>query len=315
MGRSIFQVDQLGGALEGVRDRLMFIPKGRRLRVDNAHQKIVILLEGQVKALVNGKPVGDMVPGDALVVPGPCKQSYVPLVARREMRMHVLVVVFRRGLFAFDETLLRAVPVAGAKADDSPEDFIREHFGRVQVRRSVLTPAAAAAIDALRREASEKTPGHRMRAAAHVLLLLSEIARREEAKSPEPVATEPLSRPQWMVEQVKNFIMEHLNEELTLEQVAWHIRVSGEHLARTFRKETGQTIFGYVLHLRLEQAKAQLAGSQLTVNEIARATGFGSASHLCRAFKQATGKTPMAYRLRAAKDAQFSPSVMEEEVV
>lgn len=312
MGRSIFQVDQLGGALDSVRDRVMFIPKGRRLLVDNAHQKIVILLEGQVKASVNGKAVGDMAPGDALVVPGPCKQSYVPLVARREMRMHVLVVVFRRGLFAFDETLLRAVPAAGAKADDSPEDFIREHFGRVQVRRDVLTPAVRAAIEALRREASAKAAGFRMRAAAQVLLLLSEIARREELEL--PAARKPLSRQQWMVEQVKNFVMEHLTEELTLEQIAWHVRLSGEHLARTFRKETGRTIFGYLQHLRIEQAKAQLAGSQLTVNEIARVTGFGSASHLCRAFKQATGGTPVAYRLRTAKDAQFSPSVMDEVV-
>lgn len=314
MGRSIFQVEQLGGALDRVTNRVMFIPKGRRLKVDNVYPKIVIVLEGQVKAGINGKVVGDLAPGDALVVPGACKQSYVPLVARREMRLHVLVVMFRRGLFAFDKTLLRAVPVAGAEADDSPEDFIREHFGRVQLRRDVLTPAVRASIEVLRREASEKTAGHRLRAAAHVLLLLAEIARRE-AQGPVPVAAGPLSRSQWMVEQVKNFVLQHLTEALTLEQVGWHVRVSGEHLARTFRKETGVTIFGYVQHLRIEQVKAQLSGSQLSVNEIARATGFGSASHLCRAFKQATGGTPVAYRLRAARDAQFTPSLMEEVVV
>src|SRR5690606_19787554 len=98
-------------------------------------------------------------PGDALVVPGACRQSYVPLVQRREMRFRVLVIAFRHGAFAYDENTLRAVTVAGATADDSPEDFIRCHFGQVQVRRGSLTPAMAEALKVLRRETAEKGVG------------------------------------------------------------------------------------------------------------------------------------------------------------
>jgi AraC-like DNA-binding protein len=117
------------------------------------------------------------------------------------------------------------------------------------------------------------------------------------------------------VEQVKNFLLEHHAGELTLEEIAQHVRLSAEHLARTFRKETGQTVFGYIEHLRVEQARAQLAGSSLTVNEVAAVTGFGTASQLCRTFKRVTGETPLAYRLKRAREAEFSPSVMEEVVV
>ena len=315
MGRNVFQIEALGGVLERVVDRVMVIPKGRRLVVKNSVQKIVLIQEGQVRALINGAVVGELGPGDALAVPGACKQSYLPLVQRREMRLRVLVIVFRHGVFAYDPNTLRAVPVAGANADDSPEDFVRSHFGRVQVRREVLTPTVAEAIKVLRREAADKGAGYRVRAAAQVLLLIAEIARHEAMSAPSKEAEAALSRSAWQVEQVKNFLLEHHAEELTLEQVAQHVRLSAEHLARTFRKETGQTVFGYVEHLRVEQARAQLAGSALTVNEIAHATGFGSASQLCRTFKRVTGGTPLGYRLKRAKEAEFSPSVMEEVVV
>ena len=315
MGRNVFEVDGLGGALDRAVERVMHIPRGRRMVVDNHQQKIVIILEGGVRALVNGVEAGVLDAGDALVIPGACKQTYVPVVARRETRLHALIVVFRRGVFACDGNLLRAVPVAGADAQAVPEDFLREHFGSVQVRRGVLTPAVAASLEALRREAAGKDTGYRLRAAAQVWLLLTEIARRERPPAVVASAEEPLSRREWLVTQVKNFVFERHAEELTLDQVAWHVRMSAEHLARTFRKATGQTVFGYVQQLRLERAKTRLAGTQLTVNEIAREAGFGTASQLCRTFKQATGETPLAYRLRTAGDADFSPSVFEGKVV
>ena len=310
MGRSVFHIEKMGGILERVTSHVMLIPRGRRLIVNNDQQKIVVLLEGQVKAFVNGAAVGDLGPGDALVIPGACKQAYRPLNNRKDTRMHALIVGFRRGVFACDQSLMRAMPVAGAEAEDSAEDFIRCHFGRLQVRRDVLTPAAVEAVDALRREAMEKGVGYRLRAAARALLLLTEIARGEETRP--QVSAEPLSRHAWLAEQVKNFLWEHHARKLTLDQIARHLRLSAEHLARTFRAQTGLTIFGYIEQLRLERVKAQLAATELKVNEIAHATGFESASLLCRSFKRATGETPLSYRLRMARDTEYSPSVTEE---
>jgi len=311
MGRSIFEIDRLGAPLHRLLDRVMNIPGGRRLVLDNVAQKIVILLEGAVKAMVNGRAVGEMRPGDALVIPGPCHQTYIPLDRRRETRMRGLIVVFQPGLFACEESLLRAMPVAGADAE-TPEGFVQQHFGSVQLRRGILTPAALEWIEAVRREAEERGSGYRLRVSAFVLLLLTEIARRKA--SPAADAGQGMSRQEWMIEETKHFLLEHHAETVTLDQVAWHLRLSGEHLARTFRKETGQTIFGYLQRLRLERAKAQLAGSPLAVHEIARQAGFGTAAQLCRTFRRATGETPLAYRLRMAGKAGFSPSITEEIV-
>jgi Transcriptional regulator containing an amidase domain and an AraC-type DNA-binding HTH domain len=313
MGRSIFHIEKLGGVLERVLERVMIIPRGRRLLTGNDQPKIVLLLEGQVRAFINHTEIGEMLPGDALVVPGTCRQAYVPALSRREMRMRVLLVIFRRGVFAYDENLARAVPVAGVQPDDSPDDFVRVHFGSVQLRRGVLTPAVAESINALRREAEERETGHHLRAAAHTLLLISEIARREATDAPPPA--QAMSRAAWQVEQVKHFLLEHHTEALTLEKVARHANLSAEHLARLFRKETGMTVFGYIEHLRLERARAQLAGSSMTVAAIARAAGFSSASQFCRTFRRVTGDTPLGYRLKRAREAAFSPSILEEVLV
>ena len=315
MGRSVFHLAQLGGVLERVQERVMAIPRGRRLLVGNAQPKIVLMLDGHFRALIDDVEIGEMRPGDALVVPGPCKQAYLPIASRRETRMRVLVISFRRGVFAYDENMARAVPVPGVHGDDSPEDFIRIHFGSRQVRHGVLTPTVAESIKALRLEAAERKPGYRLRAAAHTLLLISEVASREATGAPAKPDTSSLSRAAWRVEQVKLYLLEHHTESLTLEQVARPANLSAEHLARMFRKETGKTVFGYIEHLRVEQARAQLAASTLAVGEIASLTGFPSASQFCRTFKRVTGDTPLSYRLKRAHEAEYSPSTMDEIVV
>jgi AraC-like DNA-binding protein len=311
MGRSIFQIYQEGALVERVTERVTIIPRRRQLVVKNTGQKIVILLDGAVTALVNKRVVGRMEQGDALVIPGPCRQAYVPLVSRRELRMRALVITFKRDIFPCDEGLLRAMPLARANPEKSPEDFIRNHFGSVQLRTKVLTPPATALLEGLRSEAEGKGMGYQLRIAALSLLLLTEIARGESAAA---TVTGGVNRQAWIAEQAKHFLLEHHSEGLTLDQVAWHLRLSAEHLARTFRRETGQTVFAFLQHLRLAHAKTQLVASQLGVSEIARQTGFGSATQLCRTFKRVTGKSPLAYRLRMAAEATFSPSTTEKIV-
>lgn len=314
MGRSILQFDDLGSPLARVDERVMHVPRGRGLVVNNQAAKVVVFLAGRFRALVNGATAGELAPGDALVIPGPCRQVYQPMTARRETRLHVLILTFAPGLFACDPETLRAVPVAG-DAERSRGDFIREHFGGVQVRPGVLTARAMEWIDALRQEGGRKETGHRLRVAAYALLLLTEIARREASAGPAEPEAGTTPRRGWTVEQVKNFLLERHAEELTLEQVAWHVGLSAEHLARSFRRDTGRTVFGYVEQVRLEHAKTLLAGSLQPVTEIARQAGFGTPSQLCRTFRRALGETPLAYRNRVAREARFTPSLLDRNTL
>lgn len=116
-----------------------------------------------------------------------------------------------------------------------------------------------------------------------------------------------------MVARVRDYLAEHFAEALTLEEVAWHVRMSAEHVARTFRGATGRTIFEEVEGLRMGRARTLLAGSQLGLAEVARQAGLGSATRLCRVFRRVQDETPLQYRLRVQQEAESSPSEFEPE--
>ena len=81
--------------------------------------------------------------------------------------------------------------------------------------------------------------------------------------------------------------------------------MSEEHLARVFRKVTGQTVFDYLRTIRLENAKTLLIDSSRTLSEIAALTGFGSLSLFSRNFSQYVGQSPSAYRQARAQRVQW----------
>jgi AraC family transcriptional regulator len=118
--------------------------------------------------------------------------------------------------------------------------------------------------------------------------VLAEASRRVARPAARPA-------PAWL-QQARALVERHFADPLPLTAVAGHVGVHPVHLARTFRRVYRTTLGGYVRQLRVEFARAQLAGSA-TLSDIAAAAGFCDQSHFCRAFKQFTGVTPAEYRL------------------
>ncbi|WP_203591323.1 helix-turn-helix domain-containing protein [Streptomyces sp. SID13031] len=92
------------------------------------------------------------------------------------------------------------------------------------------------------------------------------------------------------------WMLEHLDEPLTLQAVADQAHMSGRTLARRFRAETGQSVLDWVVMRRVERARELLEESDLTVTQIAYAAGFGSTESLRRHFLLSAGTSPGAYR-------------------
>ena len=65
---------------------------------------------------------------------------------------------------------------------------------------------------------------------------------------------------------------------------------------RVFRRATGQTPIDYLIRLRIQKAMEWLAGTSLSVTDIALKTGFDDSNYFTRQFRKATGETPTAYR-------------------
>lgn len=85
-------------------------------------------------------------------------------------------------------------------------------------------------------------------------------------------------------------------ESLSIQALAQRIGVSREHLSRTFRSVTGETMRNYREKHRLQAAATLLLKSNISCKEIAELCHYGSYSSFFRAFQRNFGKSPELYR-------------------
>lgn len=112
-----------------------------------------------------------------------------------------------------------------------------------------------------------------------------------------------VSRHHLMVDEVFLFIQAHLTEELTLERLEKEFFVSREHIAREFKRQTGQTVHRYIVKARLDRC-CTLIEQGLPITEVYKTSGFGGYNHFFRAFKKEYGMTPKAYFSTTRQDAR-----------
>jgi transcriptional regulator GlxA family with amidase domain len=93
---------------------------------------------------------------------------------------------------------------------------------------------------------------------------------------------------------------EHLDERLTVEQLADRAGMSARHFARAFIAETGTTPSKAVERLRIEVARLKVQSSTEAIEQVAHVTGFRDPERMRRAFIRAFGQPPQSLR-RAAR--------------
>lgn len=88
----------------------------------------------------------------------------------------------------------------------------------------------------------------------------------------------------------------HLDEPVTVADLAARSAMSPRTFARRFAASTGTTPLQWILRERIRLAQRLLETSDLPVDVVARESGFGSADNLRRHFGRAVWTTPQAYR-------------------
>jgi len=94
------------------------------------------------------------------------------------------------------------------------------------------------------------------------------------------------------------WIIENLNDHLSVGQLASRLGMSVRNFSRTFLRELGSTPAKYVARVRVETARRLVEDSEKGLKEIAAECGFGSVDSMERAFRLETGKAPSAFRAR-----------------
>ncbi|OGF46739.1 MAG: hypothetical protein A2231_00750 [Candidatus Firestonebacteria bacterium RIFOXYA2_FULL_40_8] len=100
------------------------------------------------------------------------------------------------------------------------------------------------------------------------------------------------------VESVVVFIEANYDKKITLEDIAFTVRLSPNYLAKIFKLETNMTLIDYVIKVRIEKAKELLRNVKLNISEVANMVGYADVPYFCQSFKKQTNQTPTEFRLK-----------------
>jgi YesN/AraC family two-component response regulator len=99
-----------------------------------------------------------------------------------------------------------------------------------------------------------------------------------------------------IVHKAKRYLLEHIQETISVEDVAQKVHINPQYLMRLFKKDTGISILEFVTQKRIEIAKELLESTDLSINRVADSVGYGNYSYFTKIFKRETGLTPSEYR-------------------
>ncbi|MCD0505777.1 GlxA family transcriptional regulator, partial [Bordetella petrii] len=100
---------------------------------------------------------------------------------------------------------------------------------------------------------------------------------------------------------VLDYIRQHLTAPLTIDELAAAACLSPRQFIRIFKAETGQTPAKAVERIRAEAARAHVEADNMSIDAVARCTGFADAERMRGAFVRRYGQPPQALR-RAARE-------------
>jgi transcriptional regulator GlxA family with amidase domain len=105
------------------------------------------------------------------------------------------------------------------------------------------------------------------------------------------------------IRELKIWVAEHLQADVSVEDLADRMSMSVRNFERVFTREVGTTPSQYVLQMRVEAARRQLERTERGLKQVASTAGFGNVDIMRRAFVRLLGITP-APLSRAPKSSE-----------
>jgi len=177
-------------------------------------------------------------------------------------------------------------------------------FGNARVR---LAGGRRERIEALLAELCELYPREDAVSCNRFLIaflgLLHEVLECFAGMSPGPETAEPTDAKARGAQRIAAFLEERYMDDIHLDLLERELHMNKYYMTRLFKAATGFTIFDYLYHRRIAQAKQLfLLDPERPVTQVGYEVGFKHPSHFTRAFKRIAGQTPEAFR-RSVRNA------------
>ena len=245
--------------------------------------KIVVLLQGQVTYMVEGMTYF-LRPGDMVLVPRWLSHRLTADPAEPYER---IVIYLGR-----DYLLLRS----------DGETPLERCFETVRERGfHLLRPADPAFYAALLKQLEENLQGRDFGAKRMSDLLCQQLlisVSRDVFSSQTAIDAPESYRADRKMEEILQYIGEHLQEELSVDTLASRFYISRYYLMHRFKAVTGYSLHQYIGRRRT-LAAAELLRSGASVTAAAEQAGFREYSTFLRSFRAMVHMSPREYRERA----------------
>ena len=97
------------------------------------------------------------------------------------------------------------------------------------------------------------------------------------------------------IRKAKELILSKMTAPPTLQELSTEIGLNIKKLKEGFKQIYGDTVYGYLLDHKMNEARSMLNSKQFNVNEISLKLGYSTSSHFIAAFKKKFGTTPKKY--------------------
>lgn len=110
-----------------------------------------------------------------------------------------------------------------------------------------------------------------------------------------------------------DYIKQNYDRKISLEDIAGYVSLSRSYLSKLFKDETGQSLFSYINHVRIEKSKQFLLNDSITLVDIAGLCGFEDQSYFTKVFKKETGVSPKRFRDNPNVSAKVLTATLAEK--
>ncbi|HRF16745.1 MAG TPA: helix-turn-helix domain-containing protein, partial [Chitinophagaceae bacterium] len=98
------------------------------------------------------------------------------------------------------------------------------------------------------------------------------------------------------IKKAQDFIEEHYNDKLSVDQLAGHFAIGRRSFERRFKKATSNTVVEYIQRVKMEAAKRSFETSRKNISEVMLDVGYTDTKAFRTIFRKITGLTPVEYR-------------------
>ena len=95
---------------------------------------------------------------------------------------------------------------------------------------------------------------------------------------------------------VIEYMKEHIEENLTVDDVCKELHYNRSYVYRQFKKTTGTSLMSYFMKMKISRAKELLRAGDMTVSDISDRLSFDNPNYFSKVFKKTVGQTPSKYK-------------------